>query len=620
MSSAPEVNPSSPAQPSEAEEQVNNHAPDIRHDHNHVANESIVELNTSVNEILRLVNDLQGRQRTLEQTQANAGGVQFRSDRLSNAAATRNVRRQSLFNMPNEFIEEQERDRELLNGNIYAYDNTYVPGTEPERFYHRRNSNRVRGPSLAQHMGYADFDTFNEYSEPFNVNANVPPPPDIATSLGRGALVNDDIHARVPSPGNAMPTQNPIPPMEPMLRGRVNNSLLYRQERDCNIKLEKLSCKHILKFMEDIHEFERQYEQSVTISFQMSRQQIDTVVNKLGLPGRDYFHACTKDQIYSFLQDYMRPEHPQEFFKRLNYAVKDYFIWTYEFSIATFRTFHIRMLDYVRFFRKAFIFLAHNNEENIPSFDSKEYGIRKAFCDNFPNQYATIVCDQLQLRKCRNLKIFLHEFCKKAAEDNDFSLEYHVRNTRFTKYKEEDKKLLYSVPTRDKRKISQKLNAVNFSEDTEYEDSVPTDETSNQEDLSDIPKAEDEDNYLPDANHEDPTSGSGERVSEEIMYDPETEDDNIGRDLNNVNFVTEPRGTPPSSRDAYKRNSATTQVLKMTPLNPKIKKGICLNMQKYGVCTRPACEYSHDPKELEASLEQIAKRPWLNPPPPESRK
>ena len=137
--------------------------------------------------------------------------------------------------------------------------------------------------------------------------------------------------------------------------------------------------------------------------------------------------------------------------------------------------------------------------------------------------------------------------------------------------------------------------------------------------LSDIPKAEDENDFLPDGNNSDPTSDLGERVSEEILYDIETEDD-LGHDLNNVNFIAEPRGTPTSSRDAYNRPSATRQVLKMTPLNPKIKKGICLNMQKYGVCNKPACEYSHDHKELEASLEQISKRPWLSPPPPESRK
>ena len=73
MSSAPEVNPSTSAAPGEAKEQnvaTNNDAPDIINDRNLAADQSIAELNSSMHEVLRLMNDLQGRQSILEQNQA----------------------------------------------------------------------------------------------------------------------------------------------------------------------------------------------------------------------------------------------------------------------------------------------------------------------------------------------------------------------------------------------------------------------------------------------------------------------------------------------------------------------------------------------------------------------
>lgn len=594
--------------------------------------ESIAELNITMNALANAVSDIAEKQERLERSIREKDSnpkPQLVTDQASNDQLRREVRRQSIYasnpqrgwhNMPNEYLEEVERDKKSMNENgaaaipIYSY----PPGTEPEALYQRiRRSSNPRGRSLANAMGYDDFNSASE----FRASSGEQIGPSVRINVNDGSAPDNinNYNNNNGSPPNNMSFPNNVPVAQSPARYVSNSSILYRQERDCKIALEKLNTKCILSFMEEIREFERKYDQEVKVGFLLTKKQINTVVNTLGLPDRGFFERCSREQIYGYLQEYCRPRFKLDFYNKLCAAIKDSFIWTLEFSIETFRGFHIRMLEYIRYFRKAFNFLAFGNEENIPAFDSKEYGIRKAFCGNFPTQYATITCEQLELRKCQNLDDFLHKFCKKASEDNDFSLEMQRRKPRFVKYEKKGDSMNFSAPMKETRRSSQKLHAVNFVEQAESNSSDDLNgETDSPKDLSEIPKGIDENDYLPSEEEDIDSCVShlGRKMAEDLLEAIEV-DGADPSDLNNINNVIrgEPRGLPPASVDAYKRPSAAGHLVKMTPLNPAIPKGGCIRMLRNGRCDRERCEYSHDPKDMEAEMARITRKPWLNPPP-----
>lgn len=402
-----------------------------------------------------------------------------------------------------------------------------------------------------------------------------------------------------------------------------NKYQITKEYVKCNVKLSKLTPFAILQFMEEITMFEEEHQQTVDMAGTLVDKNVRSVVMQQTDFEGDYskFIILGKDRLYTLLQQAVRPTTQIEFYLKLKSCLYKKCQWdpSVKVTIFNFRAFHLKLKEYCDKFAEAYSFLAfQTSKEYIPSIDNKTRGLMKVFLDNTPTKIPDRICEELKLSKQTDLNVFMKKFLDKCeyiyqvSEINkdirvffDESLS-NVRSSEEDANKnDKDNRGLFKAKSTYQigRQRVHQLSAI--ASNIFIDESNVMDEYDEENCECDQQKLHDADMPVATGDNEMSLSELVENdVEKDILQSgEETKDD----ELNNMSGY-QPRGIAPVIKSPYANRSATGQLEKMKSVD--FKAGVCFDKINNGICNKEGCQYSHDPKDLEAHCSKVESRPW----------
>ena len=407
-----------------------------------------------------------------------------------------------------------------------------------------------------------------------------------------------------------------------------NNANVYQQQFrysvtkewvECKIYLEKLTPFAILDWMEKLTKFENTHDQVIVkAGALLSDYARSVVMQKTDFVG-DYrkFFPLNKEEVYSLLQETVRPTSQLDFHDKLKSALFKKFPWdpSVKVTIFNYRSFHLRLKEYCDKFAEAYLFLSYQClKDNIPPIDNKENGLMKVFIGGMPGKLPGTIAEECRLRKCTNLSLMVKKFLEESERINKLSEMIKDVKVFFTD-KESGKDLDGDVVEKGlfksksykeiDRSRSHRVNAI--SED------VFTDQSCIKKDESD------DDGSFGEVNDRVETVPDETMTLEELGESNTESNGDMENEIDvQVNMVSnfQPRGIAPGSQP-YAQRSATAQVQKMGSGNPNSSSNpprACYGMLENGVCNKEGgCTFSHDFKVLEEARKRVNSTPWMRP-------
>lgn len=407
-----------------------------------------------------------------------------------------------------------------------------------------------------------------------------------------------------------------------------NNANVYQQQFrysvtkewvECKIYLEKLTPFAILDWVEKLTKFENTHDQVIVKAGALLNDYARSVVMQKTdfVGGYRKFFPLSKEEVYSLLQETVRPTSQLDFHDKLKSALFKKFPWdpSVKVTIFNYRSFHLRLKEYCDKFAEAYLFLSYGcHKDNIPPIDNKEKGLMKVFIGGMPGKLPGTIAEECRLRKCTNLSLMVKKFLEESERINKLSemikdVKVFFTDKESSKDSEGDvveKGLFKSKSYREiDRSRSQRVNAITedvFMDQSCIKKDDSEDDGSFGEMNDQIDLARDDAMTLEEL--DDNKDGMNE--------DAECE---TGEPVNMVsNF--QPRGLAPTSQP-YAQRSATAQVQRMSSGNPNFTSNpprACYGMLENGVCNKEGgCTFSHDFKVLEDARKRVNSTPWLKP-------
>ena len=386
---------------------------------------------------------------------------------------------------------------------------------------------------------------------------------------------------------------------------------------ECKIYLEKLTPFAILDWMEKLTKFENTHDQVIVKAGALLNDYARSVViQKTDFVG-DYrkFFPLSKEEVYSLLQETVRPTSQLDFHDKLKSTLFKKFPWdpSVKITIFNYRSFHLRLKEYCDKFAEAYLFLSYGClKDNIPPIDNKEKGLMKVFIGGMPGKLPGTIAEECRLRKCTNLSLMVKKFLEESERINKLSEMIKDVKVFFTdkeSSKDSDgdiveKGLFKSKSYREiDRSRSQRVNAI--TEDVFMDQSC-----IKKDDSEDDGSFEEMNDQIDLARDDAMTLEELDSNKDGMNEDTECE---TGEPVNMVsNF--QPRGIAPTSQP-YAQRSATAQVQRMSSGNPNSASNpprACYGMLENGVCNKEGgCTFSHDFKVLEEARKRVNSTPWM---------
>ena len=191
---------------------------------------------------------------------------------------------------------------------------------------------------------------------------------------------------------------------------RVQVTMMSKQPKYDQIRLEYLTPRAIFKFIDEVNEYQIAYGIVLPVPTLISNKIRDNLMARHRGLTLTKFYNLTTMQIIKILQRQIRPESMLAF--QITLAKHSYFETpsNYKPNVSDFKPFYDALLQYKARFLRIYEIMAANNEDNIPETNNKEGGLIKIFVDKIPFEYGSRTFRALKKNKFNTIYEFLTLF------------------------------------------------------------------------------------------------------------------------------------------------------------------------------------------------------------------
>ena len=364
-----------------------------------------------------------------------------------------------------------------------------------------------------------------------------------------------------------------------------NRMVMYQQQPSFDhIKLVKLDIPSVVKFMEDLANYQSMYGIALPVPTLVSPKIREIIISRnyyLGINVSNFYLLKTVE-LLEYLQEAIKPTDKVMFQTAITRYVEFEIHPLYKPNSSYFKPMFEALLAYRTKFLNIFNFMAENNAANVPRIDTKEGGAVKIFLSKIPFGYGSKLSSALVIPKkgWGTLESFLDEFYKVVQSHYKISQQSYALANHF------DSKIGHEVFSGENHNANQK-----------YKNSMKVDKINNIEIFDGYEK------LLYDINDDGDVDLND---SGTIQYNTETNAD--VQQSNSANVKELDDNDAEVETDMLLQNTfnvAKNNVNSNTPQsNNKSLPPACFQMLMYGECKRiDKCTYSHEMNVLDRACE-----------------
>jgi hypothetical protein len=197
------------------------------------------------------------------------------------------------------------------------------------------------------------------------------------------------------------------------LRSAIHDGVLTTnvQESTSHIFLKSLEISAIFQFILQLSEYEARNGVRPSAAPRVSEYVRQRVITCPTVPVNDelMFVRLSEAKLMKYIQRTVRPLTVPEFSDKLRRAVTFPAPEKFELTKKTFESFFAYLMTYSRNFLRAFLFLSHNNEKNIPAVDNKSGGLIAIYLHGIPGDFAKSVMSELRVQTASSIRSFIED-------------------------------------------------------------------------------------------------------------------------------------------------------------------------------------------------------------------
>ena len=363
-----------------------------------------------------------------------------------------------------------------------------------------------------------------------------------------------------------------------------NRLVMYQQQPSFDhIKLVKLDIPSVVKFMEDLANYQSMYGIALPVPTLVSPKIREIIISRnyyLGINVSNFYLLKTIE-LLEYLREAIKPTDKVMFQTAITRYVEFEIHPLYKPNSSYFKPMFEALLAYRTKFLNIFNFMAENNAANMPRIDTKEGGAVKIFLSKIPFGYGAKLSSALVIPKkgWGTLESFLDEFYKVVQSHYKISQQSYALANHF------DSKIGHEVFSGENHNANQK-----------YKNSIKVDKVNNIEMIDGYEK------LLYDINDDDDVNLNDAST---IQYNTETNADVQQSNLTNVKELD--CNDAEVEADMLLQNTfnlASKNNVNTPQSNNKSLPPACFQMLMYGECKRiDKCTYSHEMNVLDRACE-----------------
>ena len=411
---------------------------------------------------------------------------------------------------------------------------------------------------------------------------------------------------------------------EALLKARnyVTPTVFKPQEPYAHIKLDKLSVRSIFNFFEDIRNYEAKSGQAFPDCTQVASDVRRKLVAHLDWIKDDQaFYDMGRAGLQMAIKETMRPTTTADFAKKLRNSLLFDLRPGFMLDLYSYRIFHVALKGYITRFKEAVVFLAENNEDNVPSVDGKENGLLRIFKEGIPCNFAENVLSAHRIVSVSTLPTFFNKFKKIMDKLYDLSVEVNSVSVYFSPGVRSNTQRREVLPAKTPFKrftpksSTSQLQAMDLEDFDDDEVVLPPVSVSS---VVSVPAADNVDESSPDELGDVTRVSPVQEVRFEDVYDDPVSPVTLSAS-DSLNFIpgNQPRGNSSGGRvyDPYRKPMAGQVPQRPIAATPNgaspATPSVCVRMMNKGECGNPNCTYSHDPEYIEKELARMLRdKPW----------
>lgn len=352
----------------------------------------------------------------------------------------------------------------------------------------------------------------------------------------------------------------------------------------------------VLKFIDDILDYESLAKQEVRVAERLEKWQIEMIATRFDTSERRV-KLCSDEEILHAISLFFEPPNKLVFYQRMEDALKSYeWKWKddYKLTQGNFYIYHDHLKRYCAYFQRIYYMLKGVAQEDaIPAINFKENGLLKLFCKYEKCQYAYKYMKSASVQNFKSMSKFIDHILAQAEHSYQLSHTALRDSVLFKESVNADKDEEDAIPKLSKP--SRKFNVHHMTEDSQIMHvTLKSDVTdahgygaksskTNELDLEASGK-------LQDIRHNATEISDISEVSD--LFD-EQYNQVVTESLNEI------RGAPPFSK----------------PKTDNSNLG-CFKAMTEGRCDKESCSFSHDPEVLRQQCKEwiakMTKEPFKN--------
>jgi len=189
-----------------------------------------------------------------------------------------------------------------------------------------------------------------------------------------------------------------------------------------HIKLEKLNAPSVIRFLQQLNEYQQKHRISLKAGTLIDRRIINDLMADNYVHDWDFgdFYELDTVTIVQLLQKAMKPDSKEAFRKQLENYLDFRLPLNYTPHVTNFKPFHRALLTYRTQFKQLYDYMSYDNKRNVPDCHNKPGGLIKIFVSKItPSRYAEKVVQSWKKQSFKHVDEFLDLFYKQVQRSHD---------------------------------------------------------------------------------------------------------------------------------------------------------------------------------------------------------